>query len=177
MRGLVWNVCRGRSYALRPNRWSLRTGSRSAGGKYDPVRRIGGACLLVEPDRTKRHRLFECSAKPLDAFVAPNHFPRRLDACVDSRSISSPLAAVYDPEQGRPAIPPEVLVRALVIGYAYAIPSFRRLYAAIDEDLAHPTPRLPVAIGPAEPPAIRGRAPVRLCLRRLHSRSGRCGYA
>jgi len=43
---------------------------------------------------------------------------------------------VYDPEQGRPAAPPEVLVRALVIGYAYAIPSFRRLCAAIEENLA-----------------------------------------
>jgi len=52
------------------------------------------------------------------------------------RSISSALAAVYDPEQGRPAIPPEVLARALVIGYAYAIPSFRRLCAAIEENLA-----------------------------------------
>lgn len=92
--------------------------------------------MLIEPDRAKRHRLFECSAKPLDAFVAPNHLLRRIDSCIDFKAISSPLAGAYDPEQGRPAVPPEVMVRALVIGYAYAIPSFRRLCAAIDENLS-----------------------------------------
>jgi hypothetical protein len=33
-------------------------------------------------------------------------------------------------------VPPEVLVRAFVIGYAYGIPSFRKLCAAIEENLA-----------------------------------------
>jgi hypothetical protein len=72
--------------------------------------------MLVEPDRTKRHRLFEFAGKPMDAFVAPNHLLRRIDRVVDFRSIAAPLGNAYDPDQGRPSIPPEVLVRALVIG-------------------------------------------------------------
>ena len=92
--------------------------------------------MLVEPDRGKRHRLFECTAKPLDAFVGANHLLRRIEQVIDFRALAGPLGAVYDPDQGRPAVPPEVLVRALVIGYAYGIPSFRKLCTAIDENLA-----------------------------------------
>ena len=92
--------------------------------------------MLVEPDRGKRYRLFECTAKPLDAFVGANHLLRRIEQVIDFRALAGPLGAVYDPDQGRPAVPPEVLVRALVIGYAYGIPSFRKLCTAIDENLA-----------------------------------------
>lgn len=34
--------------------------------------------MLVEPVRGKRHRLFECTAKSLDGFVAANHLLRRM---------------------------------------------------------------------------------------------------
>ncbi|MCL6451437.1 MAG: transposase, partial [Acetobacteraceae bacterium] len=47
-----------------------------------------------------------------------------------------PLHEAYVPDQGRPAIPPETLVRALVLGYLYRIPSFRKLCTAIQENLA-----------------------------------------
>jgi len=80
--------------------------------------------MLVKYDRTKRHRLFECAAKPLDAFVAPNHLLRRIDQVVDFRSIASPLGNAYDPDQGRPAVPPELLVRALVSVMPTASPPF-----------------------------------------------------
>ena len=39
-------------------------------------------------------------------------------------------------DNGRPAIHPEVLVRALLISYLYNVSSFRRLCAAISEILA-----------------------------------------
>lgn len=71
--------------------------------------------MLIEPDRAKRNRLFECTAEPLEAFVAPDHLLRRIDQCIDFRAIAAPLSFAYDPDQGRPAVPPEVLVRAFVI--------------------------------------------------------------
>lgn len=92
--------------------------------------------LLVEPDRSKRWRLFEYAPKPLDAFVAPDHLLRRLDESIDFRELAKPLHQAYTLDQGRPAIPPEVLVRALALGYIYRIPSFRKLCAAICENLA-----------------------------------------
>lgn len=36
---------------------------------------------------------------------------------------------------GRPAVPSEALVRALAIGYLYGIASFRKLCAAIHENI------------------------------------------
>jgi transposase len=73
--------------------------------------------MLVEPDRMKRHRLFEYAPKPLDAFVAPGHLLRQMEQIIDFRRLAEPLHEAYDPDQGRPAIPPETLVRALVLGY------------------------------------------------------------
>lgn len=92
--------------------------------------------MLVEPDRMKRHRLFECVAKPLDAFVALGHLLRRIDGCIDFRRLAEPLHGAYDPDQGRPPIPPGTLIRALTLGYVYRISSFRQLCAAIQENLA-----------------------------------------
>ena len=43
----------------------------------------------------------------------------------------------YCPDSGRPAIHPEVMVRALLICSLYNIASFRRLCPAISEDLAY----------------------------------------
>ena len=92
--------------------------------------------MLVEPDRMKRNRLFEYVAKPLEAFIAPGHLLRQIDQHIDFRRLAEPLHEVYVPDQGRPAIPPETLVRALVLGYVYRIPSFRKLCTAIQENLA-----------------------------------------
>lgn len=91
---------------------------------------------MVEPDRMKRNRLFEYVAKPLEAFIAPGHLLRQIDQHIDFRRLAEPLHEVYVPDQGRPAIPPETLVRALVLGYVYRIPSFRKLCTAIQENLA-----------------------------------------
>lgn len=92
--------------------------------------------MLVEPERQKRHRLFEYVAKPLDSFVEPGHVLRRIDEAIDFRKLAVPLQAAYDPDQGRPAVPPEVLLRALTLGYVYRIHSFRRLCTVIRENLA-----------------------------------------
>jgi len=92
--------------------------------------------MLVEPDRSKRHRLFEFVNKPLDSFVSSNHLLQRVESYVDFRKISEPLLSQYHPDKGRPSVPPEVIVRALTLGYMYRIPSFRQLCTAIAENLA-----------------------------------------
>ena len=47
-----------------------------------------------------------------------------------------PLEGRYCPDNGRPAVHPEVLIRALLISALYNITSFRRLCLAISENIA-----------------------------------------
>ena len=49
----------------------------------------------------------------------------------------APLEDHYCPDNGRPAVHPEVIVRALLICSLYNISSFRRLIAAIAENIAY----------------------------------------
>ena len=62
--------------------------------------------------------------------------------CVDSTFLRfianqlTPLEERYCPDLGRPAIHPEVMVRALLIRSLYNIASFRRLRSAISENIA-----------------------------------------
>ena len=92
--------------------------------------------MLIEPDYAKRHRMFEFVPKSLDELVPRDHLLRRVEACIDFRSLVAPMAKYYDLGHGRPAVPPEVLVRALVIAYLYGIASFRKLCAAIHENIS-----------------------------------------
>lgn len=92
--------------------------------------------MLIEPDYAKRHRMFEFVPKSLDELVPRDHLLRRVEACIDFRSLAAPLAKGYHPDHGRPAVPPEVLVRALAIGYLYGLASFRKLCAAIHENIS-----------------------------------------
>ena len=54
----------------------------------------------------------------------------------DFAKLVKPLEGDYCPDNGRPAIHPEVLVRALLISALYNITSFRRLCLAISENIA-----------------------------------------
>ena len=49
----------------------------------------------------------------------------------------APLEGHYCPDNGRPAIHPEVMVRALLVCSLYNISSFRRLSSAVAENLAY----------------------------------------
>lgn len=61
---------------------------------------------------------------------------RRIDTNFDFAALVAFLDAHYAPWIGRPAIHPEVLVRALVLGAIYDIPSERQLCERIAENLA-----------------------------------------
>ena len=60
----------------------------------------------------------------------------QIDEQFDFPKLVEPLEEYYCREMGRPAIHPEVLVRALLISSLYNITSFRRLCSAISEDFA-----------------------------------------
>lgn len=79
-------------------------------------------------DRTNRDStLFQFTSKGLQDFIDPNHLLVRVDEQMNFAKLVAPLEDFYCVDFGRPAIHPEVMVRALLIASLYNIASFRRL--------------------------------------------------
>lgn len=93
---------------------------------------------MLEPlDRHSRDStLFQFTTKRLRDFIDPNHLLIQIDKQFDFARLVKPLEDYYCRDNGRPAVHPEVLVRALLISSLYNVSSFRRLCAAISENLA-----------------------------------------
>ena len=93
---------------------------------------------MLDPlDRHSRDStLFQFTTKRLRDFIDPNHLLIQIDEQFDFQKLVEPLEDYYCRDNGRPAIHPEVLVRALLISSLYNVNSFRRLCAAISENLA-----------------------------------------
>ena len=94
---------------------------------------------MIEPlDRSRGDStLFQFPTKQLRDFIDSNHLLIRIDERLDFAKLVAPLADCYCPDFGRPAIHPEVMVRALLICSLYNIASFRRLCSAILENIAY----------------------------------------
>ncbi len=94
---------------------------------------------MLEPlDRCRRDStLFQFTAKQLRDFIDPNHLLIQIDEQLDFAKLVAPLEGRYCPDFGRPAIHPEVIVRALLVCSLYNIASFRRLCSAISESIAY----------------------------------------
>ena len=80
--------------------------------------------------------LFQFTAKQLRDFIDPNHLLIQIDEQLDFAKLVAPLEERYCPDFGRPAIHPEVMVRALLVCSLYNIAPFRRLCSAISENFA-----------------------------------------
>jgi transposase len=93
--------------------------------------------VLKPIDRSRRDGpLYPGSTKTLRDFIDPKHLLRRIDANFDFAALVEFLQAQYDPWIGRPAIHPEVLIRALVLMVVYQVPSERQVCERIAENLA-----------------------------------------
>ena len=94
--------------------------------------------MLKPLDRHRRDStLFQFNTRRLRDFVDPDHLLIRIDEQFDFARLVAPLEDRYCPDNGCPAIHPEVMVRALLICSMYNISSFRRLSAAIAENIAY----------------------------------------
>ena len=93
---------------------------------------------MLDPlDRHSRDStLFQFTTKRMRDFIDPKHLLIQIDEQFDFQWLDELLEAYYCRDNGRPAIHPEVLVRALLISSLYNVSSFRRLCAAISENLA-----------------------------------------
>lgn len=81
--------------------------------------------------------LFQFTTKQLRDFIDPNHLLIRIDERLDFANLAAPLEECDCPDFGRPAIHPEVMVRASLICLLYNIAPFRRPCSAISENIAY----------------------------------------
>jgi len=72
----------------------------------------------------------------LEEVVPEDHLVRKVAAVLDLSWVHAELAAHY-PNNGRPSIDPELMIRMLVIGYVFAIRSERALCRDVQVNLAY----------------------------------------
>ncbi len=72
----------------------------------------------------------------LEELVPQDHILRAIEQSIDWTVIPRKLAHTYN-DTGRPSIPPEQLVKAMLLGYLFGIPSERRLMQEIQVNCAY----------------------------------------
>ena len=73
----------------------------------------------------------------LEELVPRDHLLRKIAAAVDFRFIHDMCKDLYCPDNGRPAVEPEVLFKMLFIGYLYGIKSETRLAEEVNCNVAY----------------------------------------
>ena len=72
----------------------------------------------------------------IEDLVPEEHFLRKLEAALDLSFIYRETEKLYSRRYGRPPIDPVVLVKYLLVGYLYGIPSERQIEQRIQTDVA-----------------------------------------
>jgi transposase len=72
----------------------------------------------------------------LERHVPANHLLRQIDSVLDLSAVRETLTPYYS-AGGRPSIDPELMIRMLLVGYAFAIRSERRLCDEVHLNLAY----------------------------------------
>ncbi len=73
----------------------------------------------------------------LDELVPEDNLVRQIDAVIDFEFIRDAVAHLYCPNNGRSAIDPVRLIKMLLLGYLFGIPSERRLAKEIQVNMAY----------------------------------------
>ena len=73
----------------------------------------------------------------LDSLVPKDHLLRKIDAVIDFSFIHDRVAGLYCADNGRPALDPTLMFKALFIGYLFGIRSERQLVREIEVNVAY----------------------------------------
>lgn len=73
----------------------------------------------------------------LEQLVPGDHLLRKVDAAIDFGFIREMTEGLYCPDNGRPPIAPEMLFKALFVGYFFGIRSERQLMREIEVNVAY----------------------------------------
>lgn len=72
----------------------------------------------------------------IEDLVPQGHFLRKLESVLDLTFVREETAHLYSRRLGRPPIDPVVLVKYLLVGYLYGIPSERQIEQRVETDVA-----------------------------------------
>ena len=72
----------------------------------------------------------------IEDLVPKEHYLRRLEGVLDLSFVHEETAQLYSRRYGRPPIDPVVLVKYLLVGFLYGIPSERQIEQRIQTDVA-----------------------------------------
>ena len=73
----------------------------------------------------------------LESLVPQDHLLRKVEAAIDFSFIHDRVAALYCPDNGRPALDPTLMFKALFIGYLFGVRSERQLVREIEVNVAY----------------------------------------
>ncbi|WP_127078972.1 transposase [Rhodomicrobium lacus] len=73
----------------------------------------------------------------IEGLVPKDHLLRRIEAAVDFSFIRDRVAGLYCADNGRPALDPVLMFKALFIGYLFGVRSERRLVREIEVNVAY----------------------------------------
>jgi len=73
----------------------------------------------------------------IDQLIPKDHLLRKIDRAIDFSFIRKKVSHLYCPDNGRPALDPEVLFKMLFIGYLFGIRSERQLVCEIEVNVAY----------------------------------------
>jgi transposase len=73
----------------------------------------------------------------IESLVPRDHLLRKIDLCIDFSFIHERVAHLYCEDNGRPALDPTLLFKALFIGYLFGIRSERALMREIEVNVAY----------------------------------------
>ena len=72
----------------------------------------------------------------IEDLMPQQHFLRKLEAALDLSFVYEETARLYSQKFGRPPIDPVVIVKYLLVGFLYCIPSERQIEQRIQTDIA-----------------------------------------
>ena len=72
----------------------------------------------------------------IEDLMPREHFLRKLEAALDLSFVYEEAAPLYSKKYGRPAIDPVVIVKYLLVGFLYGIPSERQIERRVQTDIA-----------------------------------------
>ena len=72
----------------------------------------------------------------IEDLMPQQHFLRKLEATLDLSFVYEETARLYSRKFGRPPIDPVVIVKYLLVGFLYGIPSERQIEQRIQTDIA-----------------------------------------
>ena len=72
----------------------------------------------------------------IEDLMPQGHFLRKLEAALDLSFVYEETAPLYSKKYGRPPIDPVVIVKYLLVGFLYGIPSERQIERRVQTDIA-----------------------------------------